>query len=124
MEAARDAIDQHLSAIRNRDLTSYAATLHDDVLVVLPTGTRFEGRAAVEDFHRDFFADPDWSQAMTEVRLTVTESTASALYEAVYRDVGPDGTPILARFLVGLVFVLTDSGWLLLHDQCTPLPNE
>jgi uncharacterized protein (TIGR02246 family) len=117
------AVAGHLDAIRNRDLDAYVATLHEDVLVVLPTGTRFEGRAAVTEFHRDFFADPDWTQAMTEVRFVATDATVSALYEAEYRDVDPAGVPFTSRFLVGLVFVRAGDGWLLLHDQCTPLAD-
>lgn len=123
MGPARTAVDRHLSAIQNRDLSAYSATLHDDVLVILPTGARFEGRAAVEEFHREFFADPDWSQSMTELRFVAMDTAASTLYEAEYRDVDAAGQPITKRFLVGLVFVREGQEWLLLHDQCTPLPE-
>ncbi len=122
MDTARSAVDRHLAAIADRDLDGYAASVHEDVLVVLPTGTRFDGKAAVVEFHRDFFADPDWSQDMAEVRFVEAGDTVSTLYEATYRDVDGTGAPILTRFLVGLVFVRTDGVWLLLHDQCTPLP--
>jgi uncharacterized protein (TIGR02246 family) len=121
MDAARSAVARHLAAIADRDLAAYAATVHDDVLVVLPTGARLDGRAAVLDFHRDFFADPDWSQEMVEVRFVATDDTISTLHEATYRDIDGAGEPVLKRFLVGLVFTQKDTEWLLLHDQCTPL---
>jgi uncharacterized protein (TIGR02246 family) len=121
MTDAREAIDRHLETITARDLDGYAATLHDDVVLVLPTGTTFAGKAAVVGFHREFFADPDWSQDLTEKTTTVREDVARALFEADYRDVDGDGAPVRQRFLLGLVFTRVDDEWLLLHDQCTPV---
>lgn len=120
MSDARTAIGRHLETITGRDLDAYAATLHDDVVVVLPTGNTFVGKAAVVDFHRDFFADPDWTQTLTEQVVTVGADTARALYEVDYSDVDQDGAPIRTQFLLGLVFARAGADWLLLHDQCTP----
>jgi ketosteroid isomerase-like protein len=121
MNDARTAIERHLETITGRDLDGYTATLHDDVVVILPTGTTLVGKAAVTDFHRDFFADPDWIQDLTERTTTVGEHIARALYEAEYRDVDPNGDPIQTRFLVAFVFTRVGAEWLLLHDQCTPV---
>lgn len=121
MTDAQKAIDHHLETIYARDLDGYAATLHDDVVLVLPTGATFVGKAAVVDFHREFFADTDWTQILAEKARTVGEHTASALFEADYTDVDPSGAPIHRRYLVGLVFTRVDEEWLLLHDQCTPV---
>lgn len=118
---ARAAIARHLGAIAARDLDGYAATLHDDVVVVLPTGRTLAGRAAVVEFHREFFADLDWTQDLTERSTTVGEHTARALYEAEYRDVDPAGAPIHTRYLIGFVFARVGDEWLLLHDQRTPV---
>jgi uncharacterized protein (TIGR02246 family) len=119
--AARAAIDRHLATITRRDLDGYAATLHDDVVVVLPTGRTLTGRADVVDFHREFFADPDWTQDLVERTTTVGEHVARALFEADYRDVDAAGAPVHTRYLVGFVFVRVGAEWLLLHDQCTPV---
>jgi uncharacterized protein (TIGR02246 family) len=121
MTDARAAIGRHLDTISRRDLDGFAATLHDDVLVVLPPGKTLTGKPAVVDFHRDFFADPDWTQDLTERSTTVGEHVARALYEADYRDVDHAGDPVRQRYLLSLVFARADGDWLLLHDQCTPL---
>jgi ketosteroid isomerase-like protein len=117
---ARQAIDLHLRTIDDREVDAYAATLHDDVVLVLPSGKTFTGKIAVTDFHREFFADEDWTQTLTEQDVTVGEHTARALYEADYTDVDAQGEPITARYLLGLVFARVCDEWLLLHDQCTP----
>jgi ketosteroid isomerase-like protein len=121
MTDAHAAIGRHLDTITGRDLDGYTATLHDEVVLVLPTGTTLVGKAAVTDFHRDFFADPDWTQDFTERTTTVGEHVARALFEADYRDVDHDGEPIEKRFLVAFVFARVGADWLLLHDQCTPV---
>jgi uncharacterized protein (TIGR02246 family) len=121
MTDPRAAIGRHLDAIKSRDLGGYADTLHDDVVLVLPTGTTFLGKDAVAEFHREFFADPDWTQELTERTTTVGPHTARALYEADYRDVDAAGEPVHKRYLVALVFVDVGGEWLLLHDQCTPV---
>ncbi|WP_067476111.1 YybH family protein [Actinomadura hibisca] len=122
MTDAKVAIGRHLAAIGNRDLAAYSVTLHDEVTVILPNGGRLSGRDEVADFHREFFADKEWAQDVTELSFRVSGGTAVAVYEADYRG-SADGQPIRKRFLLTLVFVAGDSGWVLLHDQCTPLPD-
>ena len=121
MTDASAALGRHLDTVARRDLDGFAATLHDDVLVVLPTGTTLVGKAEVVEFHREFFADPDWTQDLTERSTTVGEHTARALFEADYRDVDQSGAPVRQRYLVAFVFVRAGGEWLLLHDQCTPV---
>lgn len=116
-------LDEHLRAIAERDLAAYTATLHEDVTLILPTGARREGREAVTDFHRDFFADHDWTQDFRPVRTIATPGAVTAVYDVDYRDVDMAGAPIRKNFLVSLVFVRADGQWLLFHDQCTPLPD-
>ncbi|WP_327088244.1 nuclear transport factor 2 family protein [Nonomuraea sp. NBC_01738] len=111
-----NALKTHLDAVSGRDLAAYSATIHDDVLVVLPNGSRLEGRAAVEDFHREWFADLDWTQEMTPVWTKETDGTLVAAYEADYRD-----GDYHARNLVTLVFTRVGEDWLLIHDQNTRL---
>lgn len=114
---AQTTLDAHLVAIAGRDLGAYSATLHDDVIVVLPNGSRLEGRKAVEDFHREWFSDLDWTQEMRLVWSKETEGTMVAVYEAEYHD----GGDYRARNLVSLVFTRAGEDWLLLHDQNTRL---
>ncbi|MFI6522667.1 YybH family protein [Spirillospora sp. NPDC050679] len=122
MTDVKAVIGRHLTAIGKRDLTAYSATLRDEVEVILPNGSRLSGRRGVEDFHREFFADTEWTQDVTELSLRVTGGTAVAVYEADYRG-SAEGRPVRKRFLLTLVFVDDGSGWALLHDQCTPLPD-
>jgi hypothetical protein len=42
-----EALAEHLSALERKDLDAYAATLADEVVLILPDGTVLDGKAAV-----------------------------------------------------------------------------
>ena len=112
------AVERHLRAVTERNLDDYLATVHDDVSVVLLNGRTIEGRRAVGDFHRDWFADPDWSWRLTP--LTSSAGTGEALFAVEYHDLDQHGTPYELRYLLALTFTRRDGTWLLLHDENTP----
>ena len=115
-----EAVERHLAAVRERDLDGFLATVHDDVSVVLVNGRLVEGREAVAAFHRDWFADPDWSWSLSPVRLRTAGDTGVALFAVDYRDLDGNGQPYELRYLLSLSFARQDGGaWLLLHDQNT-----
>ncbi|MEV0583179.1 nuclear transport factor 2 family protein [Nonomuraea sp. NPDC050310] len=120
--SAEQTLQAHLAALTARDLAAFTATLHEEVVVVLPNGSRLEGRQAVTDFHRDWFADLDWTQELTPLSVIETAGTLVATYEADYCDVDAQGAPIHARNVLSLVFTHGPDGWSLLHDQNTRLP--
>jgi uncharacterized protein (TIGR02246 family) len=120
-EDAAATIDAHLAAVVNRDLDAYLATVHPNVTVIITSGAMLRGKDAVADFHREWFADPNWTYQATPVRTVSTDAAVSAVVEVTYRG-GPDAEP--SRFLMGLVFARESNKWLLVHDQCTVLRTE
>ena len=113
------AVEHHLAAVSARDLPTYTATLHDDVAVVLPDGKLIEGRAAVTEFNRDWFADPDWSWTLEPIRSVSDDSAGVALFAVTYDDLDADGKPYAMNYLLSLTFTRPGDRWLLLHDQNT-----
>ena len=118
---AEATIEAHLAAVVNRDLDAYLSTVHPDVTVIITSGAMLRGKDAVADFHRTWFADPNWTYLATPVRTVAMDATASAVVEVTYRG-GPDAEP--THFLMGLVFVREGNKWLLVHDQCTVRRTE
>lgn len=114
------AVDDHLATVTDRDLPAYLATVHDDVSLVMPNGRLVEGRAAVGEFHRTWFDDPDWSWSLTPLRKAEAGDTGVALFAVEYRDIDGNDKPYTLRYLLTLTFTRRDDRWLLLHDQNTP----
>ncbi|GIM95395.1 YybH family protein [Paractinoplanes toevensis] len=117
------AVERHLAAVGGRDLDGYLATVHDDVSLVLLGGRIVVGKAAVGEFHREWFADPDWSWRLTPLHRATTGGTGAVLFAVDYHDLDQTGAPYTMRYLLGLTFARLDAGWLLLHDQNTPAPG-
>src|SRR5262245_35474850 len=114
------AVDRHLTAVTERDLDNYLATVHDEVTLVMLDGRVVTGRQAVGDFHRDWFDDPDWSWQLTRLRSNESGDTGTALFTVDYNDLDQTGKPYSLRYLLGLTFARNNGTWLLLHDQNTP----
>ncbi|MFI5493894.1 YybH family protein [Actinoplanes sp. NPDC051859] len=113
------ALEQHLATISARDLAAFLATVHDDVSLIAPNGRLLAGRAEVGDFHRGWFADPDWSWTLEPLRRTEAGDTGIAAYAVTYHDLDADGRPYTMNYVLTLVFARVAETWLLLHDQNT-----
>jgi len=119
LPGAQDTIDQHLATIVGRDLDGFLATIHPDITIIVPNGNVMRGADAVLEFHREWFADGDWTYETERVDAITTPSTATRIVEVTYRDAPSEPA---TRFVMGLTFVREDDRWLLIHDQCTRLP--
>lgn len=108
-------VSAHLAAIAARDLDAYLATVHDDVSIILPNGKLITGRKAVADFHKDWFADTDWTMQTEVVHEAKAENTTVVVVDVDYHDLDMEGRPYSKQYLLSLVFV----DGLLLHDQNT-----
>lgn len=114
-----ELLERHLAAVPERDLDTYAATLAEDVTVIFPNGQEVVGREAVVDFHREWFADDQWIWEPEIIEShAASGGLANALVRYTYRDT-PDGEP-RQRWLA-LHFRNDGDGWLLYHDQNTPI---
>ncbi|GAA3018478.1 nuclear transport factor 2 family protein [Streptosporangium longisporum] len=114
-----EALALHLKAIDERDLDGYLETVHQDATLILPNGTLLTGKDEIAKFHREWFADQDWSMSSETVRVSETGDSAFALLAVAYNDVDPEGAPYRKTYHLTLVFARSDGRWLLVHDQNT-----
>jgi uncharacterized protein (TIGR02246 family) len=114
-----EALTQHLRAIGDRDVDGYLDTVHQDATLILPNGTLLSGKDEIAKFHREWFADQDWSLKSETVRVSQTGDSAFALLAVVYDDLDPEGTPYRKTYHLTLVFARSGGRWLLVHDQNT-----
>ena len=117
---ARDEFESqlrgHLGAVVSRDLDLLVSTLDQDVVVIFPNGSMLKGKQEVADFHREWFADPEWTFEPEIIRIDFGASRASALVRYTYRD-NAEAAP-RSTFL-SLQFRRRGDEWLLFHDQNT-----
>lgn len=113
-----EALEEHIDAIRERDIDRFAATLaKDDVHFVGGEGGIIEGRENAVAAHREWFMDDRWTFE-PEILWTREEAGAAwALTRVSYRE-----AENRKHFLLFLLFVQEDGEWRLVYDQNTPIP--
>lgn len=112
-----EALEEHIDAIRMRDIDRFAATLADDVRLVGGEGGVIEGRENAVAAHRDWFMDDRWTFE-PEILWTREEAGAAwALTRVTYREA--ENTKL---FMLLFLFVEEDGEWRLVYDQNTPIP--
>ncbi|MFK7957421.1 MAG: nuclear transport factor 2 family protein [Lysobacterales bacterium] len=117
-----DAIKQTFRAIKERDLDRYMGTLPpaSKIAMILPNGSRWNGRDEVRAGHREWFADPTWTFNARVVQKTQTEHFGMAIFDVSVDRPDNPGSP----FLLSMGFAPGPSGcWHLFHDQNTLKPQ-
>lgn len=115
-EQLQTTVDAYVSAVGSRELAGIEATItsHDDLPLIFPDGTSYSTRQEYVDFHREWFADPDWTMEMEPVSLTVRDGLGIALMHTTYTDAaGP------RQALLTLTFARESGEWRLVFDQNT-----
>jgi uncharacterized protein (TIGR02246 family) len=117
-ETFLEAFEEHIDAIRERDIDRFAATLaRDDVRFAGGDGRIIEGRDNAVAAHREWFMNDTWTFE-PELLWTREEAGAAwALTRVTYREAGSS-----KQFLLLFLFVQEDGEWRLVYDQNTPIP--
>ena len=124
-EAAFDRVlEKQIAAITARDLDALLETVTtgDDLLLIFPNGGMTRTRTEYVDFHREWFADPNWTMPFEPISKQVEGSYGHALYRVRFDADGPDGPAPAGQSLVSLGFRLENGEWRLVHDQNTRVP--
>ena len=121
MATFADALDDHLAAIRARDLDRLARTVsRREVVLVTARGDVSTDPARFLALHAEWFRSSTWSIETRVLHERVGADVATCLLALDYRDRQPDGTPLHERSILALVFAREDGRWVMVQDQNTP----
>ncbi len=112
-----EAFEEHIDAIKTRDIDRFAATLaNDDVHLVGADGAVIEGRENAIAAHRDWFMNDAWTFDPEIVWTREETGAAWVLTRVTYRESGTK------HFMLMFLFVQENGEWRLVYDQNTPIP--
>lgn len=120
----RATLAQHLGAIGNRDLQALRPTVDSSVVLIFPSGSIRRGKAEFMQFHKDWFADPNWIQPykLTDVNIQGCK-TAWALVDYTFITLDDDGNEVSrSHNMFSLTWTRKGGQWLVISDQNTKLP--
>lgn len=115
------ALSAYLTAVDGRDLPALLSLVSPEVTLILPQGQLVAGRTEFEDFHREWFADPDWKLQADLVRSHAGDHAASFVLNVVYLDKDRAGNAVSYSYFLCLTFVRSAGRWQLVLDQNTPI---
>ncbi len=116
-------IQAHLDAIQNRDLDTLLDTITtgERLTLIFPDGTLYETRAEYVAFHKEWFADPNWTMTFEPIRTVESPGLATVLLRTTYEDDGPASR---RQGFLALTFADGGDGWRLVMDQNTRIPMD
>ncbi|HEX2236612.1 MAG TPA: nuclear transport factor 2 family protein [Actinomycetota bacterium] len=116
-----ESLEEHLAAIRARDLERLRATLSTARLtLVTATGDVLTGADRFLDLHRDWFASDTWTIDTGVVSTHVGTDLAVCIMSLRYRDRPGEEDSIDERSILTLALESADDRWLVVFDQNTP----
>jgi uncharacterized protein (TIGR02246 family) len=117
----RETLDEHLRAIRARDLPALTATLADDLVLIMADGKLTQRREDFIEAHRGWFAMTNWTLDIEPVQIVETADMGLAVLLLDYRETPADKPPVQQKSHLTLVFLRDGQRWGMIHDQNTPI---
>jgi hypothetical protein len=118
----RESLEEHLRALKMRDLPALMATLPEGELTLIrPDGRHLRSADEFVSLYRDWFASPSWTIETRLEELTESEALGMAVVYVTYRDEPPDRDRVVERSFHTFAFARQGSRWVLIHDQETPI---
>jgi ketosteroid isomerase-like protein len=112
-----ETLQAHMDAIQNRKLKELLATVDDNVILILPDGTRMTSKKEFEQLHIEWFAETNWRMEMAILKKEESEDLGHVLIRYKYTE---EGTATVVRYTyLSMLFRKKSGQWLLIHDQNT-----
>jgi hypothetical protein len=119
-----ETLDQHLRAIRDRDLDGLIATLpdrDDDLVLIMADGRLVRSVRTFVELHRGWFASSTWTLSAGRVAVTETPDLGIAVLRLDLHDEPPGAAVVDESSLLTLVFARREARWVMIQDQNTPI---
>ncbi len=116
----KTALNQHFSAISNRDIEAFKShlTSGSTLYTIVQTGHAFTTPSETIEIHEQWFKDPNWIWKGSVVHQVVGEDMAMVLVKYEYSARAEDA-PVTSWLTY--VFQLQEAQWKIIHDQNTAL---
>ena len=119
-------LQKHLDAVTNRDLKSLESTLpyNGTIFLILP-GTEITTTVTeFMDYHKAWFAVPDWTFETKILEIEVGDTMGMAITEIIYREPDRDGAPYFNRMIVSYDLQKVDGSWYIIKDHASSIEKS
>lgn len=119
-------MQKHLDAVTNRDLVTLESTLSPDgnMQLILPASETTTTVKEFMDYHREWFAMPDWTFETKILNTQVGATMGMAVTEVIYREPLRDGKPYFNRMVVSYDLKKIDGEWYVIKDHASSIEKS
>lgn len=116
----------HLDAVTNRDLETLRSTLSPkgNMQLILPGTEIIDKVDGFMDYHKEWFAAPDWTFETKILNTEVGETMGMAITEVVYREPERDGKPYFNRMIVSYDLQKIEGNWYVVKDHASSIEKS
>lgn len=125
-QAFLSALTKHLSAVSNRDLVTLEATLSPkgDMHLVLPQSKLMTTVKEFMDYHRAWFAEPNWTFETKIIHSDIVDDLGIAVVESLYKEPERDGKPYFNRMHITYALKKIEGKWYVIKDHASSVEKS
>lgn len=122
-QAFKSALEKHLKAVSQKDLSTLAGTLSPkgDMYLVLPRSPITTTAKEFLATHEEWFQDTSWTFETKIIHTDVDANLGIAVVEVMYKEPDRNGKPYFNRMAVSYALRKLDGNWYVIHDQACSL---
>ncbi|WP_273567628.1 YybH family protein [Maribacter halichondriae] len=121
-----DVMQTHLDAVTNRDLEILRSTLSPkgNMQLILPSEEIIDKVEGFMDYHKEWFAQTDWTFETKILNTAVGETMGMAITEVVYREPERDGKPYFNRMIISYDLQKIEGRWYIIKDHASSVEKS
>ena len=117
----KEAINQFCTAISSKNLSKLKEFIpvSGDLTAILSDGAVIDSSQEYLEFHKEWFAEKDWTITFDPVFTEESSEMGYAIIETEYFDKEEDGSPFAIEILKTVIMRKQENGWSIVHSQQT-----
>jgi ketosteroid isomerase-like protein len=116
-------LQKHLDAVTNKDLKTLESTMapNGKMELIQPSSETVYGVQGFMDFHKEWFAIPNWTFTTKILSKDVGEQLGVATVEILYQEPERNGKPYFNRMNVSYTLKKFDRQWFVIKDHASSI---
>lgn len=117
---------KHLAAVSNKNLDSLKATMapNGQMQLILPASEIIDGVDGFMDYHKEWFAQPNWTFETKILNSEVGRKIGMAVVEIIYREPEREGKPYFNKMIVSYDLKKFNGVWYVIKDQASSVEKS
>jgi hypothetical protein len=119
-------MQKHLDAVSNRDLVALKETMdpNGQMQLILPGSEIIDGVGGFMDYHKEWFAEPDWTFETKILKTEIGTELGMAITEIVYREPLRKPEPYFNRMIVSYDLKKIAGKWYIIKDHASSIEKS